>query len=223
MAQIPAEPVPASSFGRPLLIVGAGVILVVFAALTFFKRVAPGDAPRNVLAAPANSDESFASVKPFELVERSGAKVTLETLRGRPWIAAFVFTRCGGPCPRISANMRRLQDRLADTDVRLVSVSVDPVHDTPAVLARYAEGLGADPERWLFLTGPHEAVRDLSFQSFLLPFERDETQPVGELVTHRTVLTVVDAAGAIRGYYEGETEAGAAQAEARARFLAGAR
>lgn len=173
-----------------------------------------------VLAAPADSDERFGAVQPFELTERSGARVTLDTLRGRVWIAAFVFTRCSGPCPRISANMRQLQDRLAGADVRLVSFSVDPTHDTPEVLAHYADALGADPERWLFLTGPIEEVRRVSFESFLLPFERDETQPVGQIVTHKTLLTVVDRLGAIRGYYDGERAEGAQQALERALHLA---
>jgi len=88
-------------------------------------------------------------------------------------------------------------------------------------IEEYAAQLGADPERWLFLTGPLERVRAVSFESFLLPFERDEAQPVGQIVTHRTVLTVVDGDGAIRGYYEGETADGVEQALARARFLAG--
>ena len=131
-----------------------------------------------------------------------------------------MFTRCTGPCPRITANMRKLQDELAGTDVRLVSFTVDPLHDTPQVLDGYARAIGADPARWLFLTGPLDDVRRLSFESFRLPFERDEAQPPGQLVAHRTVLTVVDREGQIRGYYDGEAESGVEQARARARFLA---
>jgi protein SCO1/2 len=172
-----------------------------------------------VLAAETESDEAFARVQPFELVERSGAKVTLETLKGRPWVASFVFTRCSGPCPRVSASMKKVQALTAGTDVRLVSFSVDPLYDTPAVLREYAQLFDAEKDRWLFLTGTLEAMRDVSFQSFQLPFERDETQPVGQLVTHKTLLTVVDKDGVIRGYYDGESDEGVAQAAARAQFL----
>jgi protein SCO1/2 len=116
--------------------------------------------------------------------------------------------------------MRRLQTDLAGTDVRLVSFSVDPLYDTPQVLEEYARNVGADPARWLFLTGPLDEIRRVSFESFRLPFERDEAQPPGQLVAHRTVLTVVDREGQIRGYYDGETDSGVEQARARARFLA---
>ncbi len=209
----------APPFGRLLLfgVVGLALVGVLIVQYTRKNQVPPSG---NVLAAEADSAEAFWPVAPFQLVERSGAPVTLDALKGRPWIAGFVFTRCTGPCPRITANMRKLQDELAGTDVRLVTFSVDPLHDTPQVLDAYARTFGADPERWLFLTGPLEEVRQVSFHSFRLPFERDEAQPAGQLVAHRTVLTVVDREGQIRGYYDGETDSGVQQALARARFLA---
>lgn len=205
---------------RRLLLVGFLGLALIGVLVVQHSRRAAGDPAGNVLAADADSAEIFWPVAPFQLVERSGAPVTLDTLKGRPWIAGFVFTRCTGPCPRITANMRKLQGELADSDVRLVSFSVDPLHDTPQILEAYADTFGADPERWLFLTGPLEEVRRVSFESFRLPFERDDAQPAGQLVAHRTVLTVVDREGQIRGYYDGETDAGVQQAQARARFLA---
>jgi len=209
----------APPFGR-LLLFGILGLALTGVLIVQYSRNRPSAPSGNVLAAEADSTEAFWPVAPFQLVERSGAPVTLETLKGRPWIAGFVFTRCTGPCPRITANMRKLQGELSGTDVRLVSFSVDPLYDTPQVLDAYARTFGADPERWLFLTGPLEEVRQVSYQSFRLPFERDEAQPPGQLVAHRTVLTVVDRGGQIRGYYDGETDAGVQQALARARFLA---
>ncbi|MEY2745230.1 MAG: hypothetical protein RL112_272, partial [Planctomycetota bacterium] len=111
-------------------------------------------------------------------------------------------------------------EKLAGVDARLVTISVDPEHDTPEVLAEYARALGADESRWLFLTGTPEAVRSVSVESFMLPIERDPAAPVGQLVTHRTVLAVVDAQGQVRGYYDGEGEDGVALAAARASWLA---
>lgn len=209
----------APPFGRLLLFGVVGLALVGF-LLVQYTRQSNRPAPGGVLAAEADSAEVFWPVAPFQLTERSGAPVSLDTLKGRPWIAGFVFTRCTGPCPRITSNMRKLQGELAATDVRLVTFTVDPLHDTPQVLADYAQAVGADPQRWLFLTGPLEDVRRVSFESFRLPFERDDARPAGQLVMHRTVLTVVDRQGGIRGYYDGETEAGVEQALARARFLA---
>jgi cytochrome oxidase Cu insertion factor (SCO1/SenC/PrrC family) len=217
------KPVPetaAPPFNRVLVIglVGLGITLAVLLAW----RLKPGVASsvsESVLATAADSPESFNAIQPFRLTERSGAEVTLDTLLGRPWIASFVFTRCSGPCPRISGSMKQLQSMLAGTDVRLVSFTVDPQYDTPAVLREYAQLLGADAERWLFLTGEPQALIDVSEKSFQLPVERDELQPPGQLVTHKTLLTVVDRTGRIRGYYDGETDAGVQQAAARADFL----
>ena len=68
----------------------------------------------------------------FQLTERSGRTVTQADLNDGVWVAAFIFTRCPLSCPRISSVMRGLQDRLAQSNARLVSISVDPDHDTPA-------------------------------------------------------------------------------------------
>ena len=84
--------------------------------------------------------------------------MTRDSLLGRPWVAGFVFTRCSGPCPKITGTMRRLQDELSGVDARLVSFSVDPEWDTPDVLRAYADAVGADRERWWFLTGDRSAI-----------------------------------------------------------------
>jgi cytochrome oxidase Cu insertion factor (SCO1/SenC/PrrC family) len=212
--------IAAPHFNRVLVIglMGLGITLAVLLAWRLKPGLA-GSGTQSVLAAAPDSPEAFGEVQPFRLTERSGAEVTLETLRGRPWIASFVFTRCSGPCPRVSGSMKQLQRMLAGTDVRLVTFTVDPQYDTPAVLREYARLLDADAERWLFLTGPPEALMDVSEKSFQLPVERDELQPPGQLVTHKTLLTVVDRTGRIRGYYDGETDAGVQQAAARADFL----
>jgi cytochrome oxidase Cu insertion factor (SCO1/SenC/PrrC family) len=155
----------------------------------------------------------------FALVERSERELGLAELRGAPFVFDFIFTQCSGPCPRMSAQMRKLQDELAGTSVRLVSFSVDPQHDTPQVLAGYAQLFGADAQRWLFLTG-EEAQIDRLAASVQLARARDADAPAGERVSHSTKLLVADGRGRVRGYYEGENEDGRQAAAARARWLA---
>lgn len=131
----------------------------------------------------------------FSLTERSGRTVTDATLADRPWIASFIFTRCKLSCPRITSIMKSLQGRLADVDVRLVSVSVDPEHDAPEVLKAYAQSFEADPARWLFLTGPQDVVLSLVLDKFLLPAMVNPTpSPDGgdEAVIHSDRLALVD-------------------------------
>src|SRR5688572_6396063 len=75
----------------------------------------------------------------FQLTERSGKPLSRADLAGKVWIADFIFTRCAGPCPRMTSELKRVQDELAaETDLRLVSFTLDPAHDTPEVLGGYA-------------------------------------------------------------------------------------
>ncbi len=174
-----------------------------------------------MLAQPPSSEQSFGEVAPFTLTERSGSPLTRDELLGRPWVAAFVFTRCTGPCPKVTGTMKTLQQRLKDTSVRLVSFSVDPEWDTPAVLREYADAAGADKDRWLFVTGDERVIYGLIRESFLSPVERAPANEaaIGMQVSHRTQLVTVDAHGKIRGFYEGETEAALDQVVARLQFL----
>ena len=177
----------------------------------------------SVLAAPADSPQTFAEVAPFELVERSGKSVKREDLLGRPWVASFVFTRCTGPCPRVVGTLRKLQGRLKAGGPRIVTVSVDPEWDTPEVLRKYAAEVGADPARWLFLTGSEPAIHAWIRDSFKSGVERAApgTAPPGEAVSHRTQLAAVDKKGRVRGFYAGESGADLDLLVSRLEYLAG--
>ncbi len=141
-------------------------------------------------------------VPDFALVNRDGRGVRKADLAGAPWIADFIFTRCGSTCPMMSLRMAKLErDLPRDLGVRFVSFSVDPAHDTPQVLEEYAVSFGA-PGRWLFLTGAKDDLFRLSKDGFKLPV--DDTSPVDpdEPILHSTRFVLVDGAGKIRGYYE---------------------
>ena len=121
-------------------------------------------------------------------------------LRGKIWIADFIFTSCPGPCPIISTRMSELQKPLEKTDVHLVSFTVDPEKDTPEVLREYAGKLQAQPARWDFLTGPRARIYSLSHDGFKLGVAEDD-DGTGTPV-HSTRAVLVDRRGAIRGYYD---------------------
>jgi len=109
------------------------------------------------------------TVPAFTLHERSGRAVSKEDLLGKVWVTDFIFTRCVDECPLASQRMARLQAAFATkADFRLVSITVDPAHDTPEVLARYAANFGADAQRWLFLTGEKTAIYQLVRRGFRL-------------------------------------------------------
>ncbi len=143
----------------------------------------------------------------FRMVERSGKVVTEADLAGDVWVSAFIFTRCPMSCPRISSVMKGLQDPLGKAGVRLVSFSVDPDFDTPEVLTRYAQGLGADPARWWFLTGKADEVVSLILDRFHLPVERanasdSSPEAKAEAVRHSPRLVLVDRGNKVVGYFD---------------------
>lgn len=138
------------------------------------------------------------------LTERSGRKLKLGDLNGTIWVANFIFTRCAGPCPMLSSKMASLQTSFRKAkDVKLVSFSVDPEHDTPKRLAEYANEYQADPERWLFLTtGDKPKMWDLAMKGFALGVGEDTLSSGQRMIYHEERFVVVDANGSIRGYFE---------------------
>lgn len=169
----------------------AALGLVAAVAGLVLRRERPADLP------------VLGTVPHFTLVERSGRTATLADLRGRPWVAGFIFTRCGGICPAMTARMKDL--RAAEPAVDLVSFSVDPEHDTPEVLQTYARqhGLG---ERWWLLTGTVDALHSLARDGFRLAAAAvppGEQQAGGDgPFLHSSRLVLVDREARIRGYYD---------------------
>jgi len=143
-------------------------------------------------------------IEDFSLTERSGKTITRADLLGHPWAVCFIFTRCAGPCPRISAQMYELQTSLKNKNVRLVTITVDPKYDSPKVLRRYAKMFGADPNRWLYLTGGQREIYRLIYRSFRLPVKEilgKDRQP-GYEVLHSTYVLHVDAFGRVIDKYD---------------------
>jgi len=113
--------------------------------------------------------KNFYPVPNFTLTERSERQVSNTDLLGNIWIVNFIFTNCHDSCPIQSAKMALLQKHFQeDPKVKLISITVDPEYDTPKVLRPYADQFEADPEKWLFLTGSKEKIRELVIKGFKL-------------------------------------------------------
>lgn len=145
------------------------------------------------------------SVPNFSLIERSGRTVDRQALLGKVWVVDLIYTRCSETCPLQSAEMAKLQAELAtEPDFRLVSITIDPKHDTPRVLSRYANRFRADRDRWLFLTGEPEAIYRFAQEGLYLPVldPREKTRVSSGRLVHSSRFVLVDRAGQIRGYYD---------------------
>jgi protein SCO1/2 len=176
-----------------------GIPIVTLALLLWLQQL-------RVTANRQRTVSSYGAVPEFVLVNQDGQNFGSAQLRGKIWIADFIYTTCPGPCPMLSSRMSELQKPLEKTDVHLVSFSVDPAKDTPQVLRGYAEKLQAEPGRWDFLTGPQSTIYNLSRNGFKLAVS-DGSEDKG-IPVHSTRMILVDRHGAIRGYYDA-TEADA--------------
>ena len=201
-------------------------------------------------AVTADPLEVYGNVPDFSLVDRSGRTVTRADLLGKVSVVTFFYTRCQDTCPLQSAHLARLQAGLAGVpDLLFVSITVDPGHDSQAVLSSYAESFHASPTRWLFLTGPREAIYHLAVDGFhlaalaslesprapgrawigpapALAHEPAAASDGGEPVkiiqlVHGSRFALVDAGARIRGYFDGTNWDDVRRLEAHLRRLLG--
>ena len=141
------------------------------------------------------------SVPDFEFTDSNGETITREDMEGKVWVADFIFTTCTMACPIMTGNMNLIHKSFKDdNNVRIISISVYPEYDTPEVLKEYASRYNANTDRWHFLTGPEESVKNIIKTGFKIGDYED-------IIFHSEKFALVDVSGNIRGYYSGmETE-----------------
>lgn len=139
----------------------------------------------------------------FSLTDQDGKPFGSEQLRGKVWIADFIFTHCPGACPVMTMKMSGLQRAVPDRDVHFVSFTVDPERDTPAALKEYGTRFEADPARWHFITGESSALFDVAAGMKLT------AAPAGKFgpdIVHAEKFLLIDGAGRVRGAYDSTDE-----------------
>lgn len=179
--------------------VGVGLLIVILATSFVLSQL---EGKRR----PALTLPVIGPVADFVLTNQIGQRVALADLRGQPWVADVIFTRCGGPCPRMTKQMASLQAALpADSRAKLVTLTTDPEFDTPEVLQKYAARFNAHPDRWHFLTGAKKEIAALGIDSLkLTAIEKkpEERTDADDLFIHSTIFVVVDKQGRLRGAFE---------------------
>ena len=154
------------------------------------SRLIPPDHPRELVN--------------FSLTDRTERTVTRSDLAGKILVVDFLFTSCSLTCPAVSGVMAQIQTLTTNQpDVKLVSLTVEPRDDTPAVLEKYGERFGADTNRWLFLTGDRTQLYDLIGTSFLAPDTNNEFGFMPGNFAHTERIAVMDANGHLRGFFDG--------------------
>jgi len=150
-----------------------------------------------------NQDTVYHSIANFAFVNQVGDTIRKEDMAGKIYVADFFFTTCPTICPVMKKEMLRVYEQFkGEPNFRILSHSIDPTHDTQAVLKDYSEKLGVpDATTWNFLTGDKEKIFEIGQTSYLTTTMADDMEPGGFL--HSGAFLLVDQQGRIRGVYDG--------------------
>jgi protein SCO1 len=181
--------------------VWVGLALVGITALAVL-----GLAALRLRATSAQLLPTYGQIADFTLTNENGGTVSLTDLRGHVWVADIIFTRCPGPCLKMTRQMKELQEALPPaSQAKLVTLTTDPDFDTPEVLKAYAQRFGAQPGRWTFLTGTKAQIAKLAIDSLKLtaiPKQPEERASPEDLFVHSTIFVIADKRGQLRGVFE---------------------
>ncbi|WP_050182830.1 SCO family protein [Domibacillus robiginosus] len=165
-----------------------------------------------LLSACGNSEfkgDMDVEVQDFSHTNQNGEKVGLADLKGKVWLANFIFTNCTTVCPPMTRNMSEVQDRLNEEKIQnyeIVSFSIDPTRDTPGALKEYISHYDVDESNWNLLTGYTEkeisAFAQDSFQAIAMP------DPESDQFIHGTSFYLVDQNGTVVKSYPGNKQDG---------------
>lgn len=192
------------------LFLAAGFIMLTLAGGMIMMSISgrmQSPAEPSSLIDPAYATEVNHPAPDFTLTDIQGQPFSSESLKGDIWVVDFFFTRCQLVCPIMTQNMSVLRDRLKEQgldDIKLVSISVDPEHDTPALLTEYAARYKGDPKQWTFLTGDRATIWPLVEEGFQLALDDD---PGNDLmpITHSSRFLVVNREGIVTASFDGIT------------------
>lgn len=151
------------------------------------------------------------AVSDFALTNQTGAVITRSNLLGKVWLADIIFTRCAGPCPEMTRRMAELQSAIpTQAPVAFVTLTTDPLFDTPKVMQAYSRRFGAQPGRWHFLTGTPRQIADVAVQGLKLTvLDKEASKQVdpNDLFIHSTIFVLVDKRGRARAVLESDEPA----------------
>jgi len=172
------------------ILIGLALVAAVVTGVVFSLRAPP-------------EIEALFPAPAFDFPDQHGQRVTRESLKGKVWVANFVFTQCRTICPLLTAKMVQLQRQLEGVDARFVSFSVDPANDTPEVLAAYAQKWRANEPRWLLLSTEAATLPALA-RDFKVVVAKNPQADALDPIIHTPSFLLVDVHGGVRGIYDSD-------------------
>ncbi|MBE9464469.1 SCO family protein [Dyadobacter subterraneus] len=152
----------------------------------------------------------YPTIPDFSFINEDKEVVTEKDFKGKVYVADFFFVTCPTICPVMKKNMLTVYKEYKDNpDVKILSHTIDPEHDTPEILKKYATDLGVNGKMWQFVTGDKEKIYDIGQKHYMVSALEDSSQAGGYI--HSGAFVLVDKERHIRGMYDGTTEDGTAK------------
>ncbi|MFC5282083.1 SCO family protein [Pedobacter alpinus] len=147
-------------------------------------------------------DTVYKTIPDFSFLNQDSIVINSDSLTNSIYIADFFFTSCPSICPIMSKNMLSIYNKYkGNNEVRFLSYSIDPKHDTIPVLKKYATKLGVEGSQWSFLLGDRDTVYNLARNGYMSYTKENADAPGG--VEHSGYFILVDKEKRIRGAYDG--------------------
>ncbi|MBP4136554.1 SCO family protein [Flavobacterium geliluteum] len=181
------------------------LIFGIYAVPKIIERVKDGEVVKgsrldNVNSKNLKEEAKLLTIGPapkFELTNQNNVKFSSESLKGKVYVLEFFFTTCPSICPKMNLSMLEIEKTFfGNPNFGIVSITIDPGHDTPQVLKGHAKLLGVKSSNWNFLTGDKAAIMDLSNKGFNL--YAGENAKVNGGFEHSGLFALVDKEGKIR-------------------------
>jgi protein SCO1 len=149
------------------------------------------------------TDTLYHRIPTFSFTDQNNTAVSNKTFDGKIYVADFFFTTCPTICPKMKTQMLRIYEQFkGNTQVGILSHTIDPRHDSVAVLHEYSQGLGVkDNSQWHFVTGDKDKIYEIGQKSYMVTAVEDATEPGG--IVHSGAFILVDKQRHIRGIYDG--------------------
>ena len=162
----------------------------------------PEEVKKTMVDGKEKTDTLYHTIPPFKFIDQDGDTVTQDLFKDKIYVADFFFTTCPTICPKMMSQMHRVSDtNSTTTDFSIISHTVNPDHDSVAVLAEYAKLVHAKSPKWMLVTGKKKDIYDIAIDGYKLAVATDPRAPGGFL--HSELFVLVDKDKRVRGYYDG--------------------
>jgi len=152
-------------------------------------------------------NDTVSVIRPFAFINQDGETITDKDVEGKVYVAEFFFTTCRGICPIMNNNMRQVYEKFKDEDGFLIlSHTCDPENDSVQQLKKYADSMGVNTHRWMFLTGRKDSLYTMARISYTIDDPANNLRDINDDFLHTQFWALVNKKCEIKKIYDGLRE-----------------